>query len=342
MPLQKRQKPRPGEMMRPSRWTVTDADRAIFRRHLRSFVPPDAFDAHAHLYPAAAAGGDVSSETDVGLATYRASMRAWMGDRCPRDGLFFGPPTPPGLSVPRENAFLMNELRRRPGSRGLLLARPDDDPAAFEAELVRTGASGLKVYYLFLNRPDSAQAQIDAYVPRWMWELADRRGLSIMIHIVRSLALADAGNQRSLRKNCTRFPNARVILAHAARGFCGRHTVDGIGALAGLENVWFDTSAICESDPLIAVLNAFGPSRLMFGSDFPVSAMRGRAVSIGDGFAWFMDHSLEWQGTSTVPPTLIGIESLLALKRAVTLSRQGDAAVEAIFGGNAREMLGID
>ena len=40
-------------------------------------------------------------------------------------------------------------------------------------------------------------------------------------------------------------------------------------------------------------------------------------------------------------PTLIGIESLLALKQTAMLARLRDGDVEAIFSGNARGLLGV-
>ena len=58
------------------------------------------------------------------------------------------------------------------------------------------------------------------------------------------------------------------------------HTIDSLGTLRGLENVYFDTAAITESGAIEAILldEAFGPSRVMYGSDFPVTHIRGECV----------------------------------------------------------------
>src|SRR4029078_8839951 len=129
-------------------------------------------------------------------------------------------------------------------------------------------------------------ARPEEYIPRWAWELADRHGLCIMLHIVMRRSLADPANQHYIRQHCLEFPNARLVLAHAARGFCGRHTVEGISSLRGLGNLFFDTSVICEPDAMQAILGTFGPTRLMLGTDFPVSETHGRAVTLGDSFHW--------------------------------------------------------
>ncbi|MGI9457302.1 MAG: aminotransferase class III-fold pyridoxal phosphate-dependent enzyme, partial [Aeoliella sp.] len=163
-----------------------------------------------------------------------------------------------------------------------------------------------------------------------------------MLHLVRPLALADPDNQRSIRRLCIRYPGARLVLAHAARGFCTRHTVDGIASLAGLDNVLFDSSAICEPGPLLSVLQAFGPRRLLFGSDFPVSNLRGRCSSLGDGFYWFYQHNADWSDSQTGTPSLVGIEALLALRQACKLAHLTEEDVERVFRTNAEKILGLD
>lgn len=45
------------------------------------------------------------------------------------------------------------------------------------------------------------------------------------------------------------------------------HTIEGIGSLAGLTNVYFDTGAICEAGAIHACIKAFGSKRVMYGSD---------------------------------------------------------------------------
>src|SRR5215207_3621575 len=94
--------PKPGEMLLPSRNRVLPRDGALFRRLLGTFVPPDVFDVHAHLYALAATGftyDDADADANVDLATYVREMAAWMGDCAPADGLFFGIPSAPKVDV---------------------------------------------------------------------------------------------------------------------------------------------------------------------------------------------------------------------------------------------------
>jgi glutamate-1-semialdehyde 2,1-aminomutase len=322
-----------------------EEDRELFDRFLRDFVPPNAFDAHAHLYDLRhlapeATFDDFKGPPGIDHDVLVRSMRRWMGDRVVTDGLYFPYPVR-HLDSRAANEFLAAALRGRPGSRGLMMVRPQDDPAEVEAQLLLHGFAGFKVYHVFAARQDTFNSEQGEFLPEWAWELANRHGLAITMHMVLPRALSDPRNQSYIREHCLRYPGARLILAHAARGFNARHTVDGIGSLRGLENVYFDTSAVCEPTAFEAILRAFGPSRLMYGSDFPVSEMRGRSLSVGDGFFWVYDHNTEWEGWLHAQPQLIGLESLLALQQACRTLGLVDRDVERIFGDNARQLLGL-
>jgi glutamate-1-semialdehyde 2,1-aminomutase len=143
---------------------------------------------------------------------------------------------------------------------------------------------------------------------------------------------------------CRRYPGARVILAHAGRGFHAPNTWRGIDALRDLDNVWFDSSGICEASALNAILAALGPRRLLWGSDFPVSQQRGRCVTLGTGFAWVTTDQVEWpppEGAFFGDPIAVGLESLRALLDAADQAGLDAAERDDIFCDNARRLLGL-
>lgn len=312
-------------------FVVHPEQRSQFQRLLGSFVPPDAFDAHAHLYEIESLGGGAIIKTMqkgpqiADWATYHRCTAAYMGDLAPTDGLFFGFPTKQ-VDMPVCNRFVANEVTQRPGSRGLMLIKPGDDPAQVEAQVRQQGWAGFKVYHVYAptSTPDgnTFHAQIGEYLPDWAWEIANRHGLAIMLHMVRSKALSDPLNSQYIRNYCLKYPGAKLILAHAARGFNASHTVEAIHTLRGLDNVYFDTSSISEPGAYQAILTAFGPTRLLFGTDFPISSLIGKCVSVDDGFFWMYEDNVQWDGWQHGKATLNGIESLLALKQAVRACHQ--------------------
>ena len=333
--------------------TLSLCDADLFARHVRAFVPPASFDAHAHLHDPRLVGGAGAAFLPAGVtlndrATYNRMVGEWMGDRLPSGGLFF--PWPAHGDTLGQNAFLADQLRGDPGSRGLLLATPDDDPAAIERQLNADPDlwRGFKVYHVFARRPagkpplsSTLHADCEDFIPEWIWELSHARGLAIMLHMVKPLGLADPANQRYIRKQCLGYPHAKLVLAHCARGFNPRHTVQGIDSLGGLDNVFFDNSANCEAAAHEAILRKFGPTRLLFGLDHPVSSIRGRCVGLGDGFLWTNDTEIDWSKQTLSQPVLVGIENLLALRQACLTMHTNDRDIELIFGGAARQMLGM-
>lgn len=324
----------------PARFEISAADLELFEQKLGGFIPPNAFDAHAHWYDLRHI--DVEAAVpEVGHDAMLASMRQWMGDAVLTDGLFFGFPVSE-LDCAAANRFVADEIKAHPNCRGLMLIRPDDDPAEVEAVLLENNFSGFKVYHVFVEREDQFNAEQGEFLPEWAWELAHRHGLWITMHMVLPKALSDPRNLAYIQTQCRRHPNARLVLAHAARGFNAAHTTDAIDDLRGIDNVFFDTSAICEPAAFEAILRATGTTRLMYGSDFPVSELRGTALSVGDGFLWLYGHSLDWDAWPHGRPVPVGIESLLALQQACRTMALNDSDLERIFGVNARQLLGMD
>lgn len=325
----------------PRSFEVRASDVALFDRALSGFVPPRSFDAHAHWYDLGMFDERKYPEAGVvALPDYLAAQRAWMGELAPCDGLIFPMPTAT-LPTGDANRALIDQLSAAPGSRGLAIVRPDDDPADVARLIKDHGLCGFKVYHLFADRFDTQQAICDEYMSRWMWELAEEDGLVLMLHLVRDRALADPDNLAYLQQHAREFPNAKIVLAHAGRGFCARHTAEGAPRLRGLSNIYFDTSVICEPLAFEVILETFGPRKLLYGSDFPISQFRGKAVTVGDGFHWVYEHDLPADQRDAAGLTLVGIESLLALRDACRRRHLNDTDVERIFYGNAQDLLGL-
>lgn len=326
-------------------WCVLDEDRELFHRELEDFVPPRLFDAHAHLYETRHFGDHppplcAEGPPSVGVPTYQMYMAQMFPDR-QIEGLFFGFPHPT-LDMEAANDFVIRQVRDRPRSRAHMLVHPNMDAEFVRETVRREGFVGLKCYHVYASEPDTFAAPITSYLPEEHVRVAHEEGLTITLHIVRSRALADPVNREVIRRYAERYPNVRLILAHAGRGFNPHHTVVGVEALRGLRNIWFDTSAVTEGGAFEAIVRAFGVDRLLYGSDFPISHMRGRCVAVGDSFLWLSADELSRRADyADIRPTLVGIESLRVLKLAALNLRLSDAQIEAIFVGNALKLFEI-
>ncbi|MFH0796349.1 MAG: aminotransferase class III-fold pyridoxal phosphate-dependent enzyme [Candidatus Omnitrophota bacterium] len=322
---------------------LTAVDRKI-AQEIQPFVPDNVFDVHSHIYRTkdldiAPSSFWKENPAELGIEDWRRQMEGQMGRGKLRGGLFIPPPF---CTSDKASDFVVNQLKKFPESKGLILTSLYHSKETALRYLENPRIAGFKPYHTFSKDKPTWQADLNSYLPEWAWKTAHDRGLVILLHLVKDLALADPDNQRAIREKCRKYPRAKLILAHAGRGFHYLNTIKGISALRGLENIWFDTAAICEPFALIAILQEFGPKKLLWGSDFPVSNDRGRCATAGDGFVWLTKNSVKWEQVSPVcNPTLVVFESLRALKEAADIFGLNTEDIRDIFGDNSRRLLGL-
>jgi len=326
---------------------LTPRDLEIAQR-LAGFLPEEVFDIHVHPYRADHFGPDawpfLKEKPVLGCADHHRDLLRYMAPMGAKKlhGLYFGMPhrTANRAAI---NEWLADEVKTNgtPLSRGLMLVSPADDPAQVAAALRSGRFCGIKVYHCYADRPDTMHARIEEYAPDWMWEiLHEVRGI-LLLHIVRDGAIEDPENQKSLRRLCRAYPNAKLILAHIARSFSYRNGRAGLHTVADLDNAVVDTSAICEAEAFRCALDVLGPRRVLWGSDFAVSEIYGRAVTTGSLFFWIMPGLIrpEYRPPSASDMTLVGLESLTALHEACEDSGLTRRDLDDVFRENALRLL---
>lgn len=210
---------------------------------LQSQLPPAVFDVHAHLWRqsdlAAPAAGGLWAEgpAEAGTAAWRCHIGRQVGSSRLAGGLLIPNPLV-GDAVAQANAFVFEQIAGDPTLKGLALVTPQSALDAYRPLLDNPQFAGFKPYHVFSDSTPTFQASIASYLPEWVWHTAHEHGLVITLHLVRDAALADPENQRQIRQCCAKYPNARLILAHAGRGFHALNTARGVAALGGLDNVW--------------------------------------------------------------------------------------------------------
>jgi len=330
-------------------WTYTDADREFVARHIEPYLPDKIFDAHAHLFRHDHyASGSVpehlnGTPPEIGLAVYRQQMEWLHPHGRTVGGLFFG------LAFQGDRTgnddFVATEVKEGQANGfnalGQMLIAPEMDAEAVRETVRRQGFVGLKPYHLMAQTTGPTfLAPIEDYLSEAHVQIAHEEGLSITLHMVLDRAMADPRNQATIRRYCETYPNMRMILAHAARGFNPWHTIEGIGSLAGLKNVWCDTSAVTEAGAFEAIVETLGHDRLLYGTDFHVSQMRGRCIAIGDSFHWLYAEEMGLaEKHTTLKPVLIGLESLRSLFLAIHRLKLNDRQIEDIFYYNAARLF---
>lgn len=318
-------------------------DIEFFDREIEVFLPDRVFDAHTHLWRGAFSPWKVEgAPTDVGMDAYRELMQDLHPDR--RMAALFLPDVHPdesgGFRGPNE--WVSQATENAPDYRHLFFVKPGDDPEWVRQEVKRLGAHGLKCYHTMAPSQPTWEAEVPAYLPEELVRVAHEEHLVITLHMVRERAVADATNQHWIRHYCEQYPDMRLILAHSARGFQPAHNLEGLSKLADLDNLYYDTSANCEPIAHQAIIRICGHHKLMYGTDCPVSHMRGRSLSAADSFLWLYENTPVWKEKHlSTKPVLVGLEHLRSVKWACWSEKLSDAQVEDIFWNNAAKLFGV-
>ena len=325
-------------------WAFHDQDRQA-AAELQVRLPAKLFDVHAHLWrkadlPQPATGWWAEGPDEVTPAVWREQLGHQVSADRVAGALFLPVPFVARERIPAVNAWLMQATAGLAETKALALVAPGMTPADVEPLLKHAHFAGFKPYHTYSTTQPTFDALPGDYIPEWVWPLAHERGLVITLHLVRAGAMADAGNLRYLRDHCERFPGALIVLAHCGRAFHAPNAAAGIASLCDLPNIWFDTAAVCEAEPFRVLLEACGPRRLLWGSDFPVAEQQSRCVTAGDGFFWLTPEAAQ-----TASPACrllpVGLESLRALLTAAADFGLNAADLQDLFADNARRLLGL-
>ena len=178
-------------------------------------------------------------------------------------------------------------------------------------------------------------------MPEHQIEVAHDLGLIIMMHLSRADAIGDEQNLADLKRLTTCYPRAKWILAHCARSYSAWPIERAGSRLSELPNVWFDTSSVCESDAIEALIRSVGPDRVMYGSDdVPVGVLRGKYIAFGYGWAYLSpeNHQLNLSHCDS-RMTFTRYEQLRAMRQATLRVGLSEQQVKAMFFDTAAELI---
>lgn len=324
---------------------LSDRDQELITS-LAGFIPDEIYDIHTHPYEPSHFGPEAwpwlrNHVGTLGCEEHRRALQRFMPVK-KIHGLYFGMPHRTA-DHDAMNRWVQEETKLNGSelSRSLKVVRPQDDRYEVAHELRNGKYCGIKVYHIYAPRPDTFNASITEFAPEWMWEILNETQGVLMLHMVRNGAIADLDNQLEIQRLCRKYPRMKLILAHVARSFNYRNGRSGLYTLADLDNVVVDTSAITEVESFKAALEALGPRRILWGSDFAVDQMRGRCVTTGSLFFWLHPELIreDYKTATDNEMTLIGIESLLCLREMCDDGGLNKGDINDIFCNNALRLL---
>ena len=322
---------------------INQTDKLIYDREIGPYLPERIFDAHTHLFQKRFHPGHIAAAGRPGGDVDMEGLRSWWQALFPDkhvNGLVMGFPMV-GMDWQGESEFVAEQVRDDQ-DRFSLLTVPSQSGADLEAAVQRFKPFGLKPYLCFADVPDVQQAEITDFLPEEQIAVADKYGLALTIHVSKPRGMADAGNLASIKRLVAEYPKCKFILAHCGRCFVPVNMEDALAQLPVAENLWLDTSAVCDMGVFMHLLNGYDRSRICFGTDLvDAAAFRGQYVRMGMTWDCVSAEQMARPNGQKLRATYCAYENMRSLISATRFCLMGEDDRKRLFYGNAAELFGL-
>ena len=327
-----------------------DIDGKIYEDELESFLPKKIFDFHSHTWRE----GDydpkkkpLKSSPSLPLAVEHypfEDVKKVVKTLFPSNeynGLFFGMPDP-AMDLKKANGYISKCVKKY-GIYGLMMPSLKATAEELDREIVNGGFLGFKPYWTFVTWKKQNDVLIEDMVTPAQLEVANHRGLMIMLHIPRKLRLADPLNLKGIKKICTKYPNLKLILAHTGRSYCLWPLKAGISKIKDLYNLYVDTSPIQSWEVLELLFRSFDRKKILFALDLPFPQLKGRRVCVNGQSLDLTDKPYTWSvsnpGYIPFNFTFMAYEEIRAHKEAAERVGLTRREINGIFYNNAMRLI---
>ncbi len=330
---------------------VRPVDLRVYSEELRPLLPPKIIDVHVHVALAEHVGSISEARKRENWAYEVGIDQSWDGlwqnlrtlfpDKDVRV-LAFGVPLRE-VDLEQNNQYVLDGMSSsKDKARALLVTTPQCTTSAIEEAFLR-GYSGIKPYP-DLAPPSNGEPGIYDFLPKEHLELLERFKGVLVLHLPKKERIADPTNIRDLTELSRNYPSVKIIVAHVGRSFCLPTAQRALPYLAGLPNLWYDISAVMNADVIEYAIHTVGLDRILYGSDLPITLIRGYREHVGETYINYTDGDYSWN-TNRKPPeveanyTYYLYEELRSLIEAA--KRVGDErnVVRRIMCDNAAELL---
>jgi glutamate-1-semialdehyde 2,1-aminomutase len=326
-------------------------DLPFYREYIAPLLPEEVLDFHAHTWE----GDQLKSvpwKTDAAGGKYMVTWEQYGIERLASDGkkifpdrpfnaVCFGYPSP-GADIEKTNDYVSRAGSMRGVYPLLITGRGIHKKRELERLFCEGIFFGFKVLLNWLG-DDYGEVRIEDMIGSGEMELADELGLVVLLHVPGSGRLADPAVQKGIKSYAERYPKAQIVLAHCGRCYHPDTMRASISSIKNIPNVYLDTSMVMDPTVFQMVVDSIDSRRLLFGTDLPVAAMRGRRVYIMDHWVDVVHRgyppSAYRVGTDEIRATYMVYEIILAIRRAGEISGLKDKDMMGIFYRNGMSVL---
>jgi uncharacterized protein len=343
----------PGKLLK----AYDNSDAEVYRNEFLNFLPEKIFDSHIHLWDRIQIRDEISQSRqkqnpfldDDLIDGYTiqdfkiAAEKLFPGKTC--TGLFFGLPLKE-FDLEKTNKYISG-ICKKENCYGLYMPVPalKEIPENFFADRF----IGFKPYpdlAEFREPEDFSKLDIDIsifdFVPKIIFDFANRYGLIILLHLPRKGRLSDKRNIRELDKISEKYPNVKIILAHAGRSYCYEDIKHSINEIKHMQNLYMDTAMVNDFLVNRTILDVLGPDKLLFGSDSAISLLKGKNIEINNTHYFVTKEPKQWSLSSasmTTNFTFFLYETIRAIKMATEELKMDKTQVEKIFYSNITGLI---
>ncbi|HUT37291.1 MAG TPA: amidohydrolase family protein [Planctomycetota bacterium] len=329
-------------------------DEPVYRNELAPYLPERILDAHVHLvrrcdYLPGIDPRKLKTTAPEPVATSFTPRRLaeTMRRLFPRQRweafVFHAPYTV--VDIERANRWIASLGRKHRHLHPLMIVRPDMRAKELDAMVADGGFVGLKPYLSFA-RPHRGETRIGDFLTRDHLEVAVARGLAVILHIPRKQRAADPVNIRDVARLCERYPTLKLVIAHCGRSYGPYYIEQAIGTWRDFPNLSFDVSAVDDAETIEVVLANVGHRRLLYGSDLPVTLLRGRHLCVNRHCFFLTEkpcpNSVSPPKGAGFPMTFMVYETVRAVLRACRKRGLPREALDDVFYCNAARLIGLE
>ncbi|NIV29845.1 MAG: amidohydrolase family protein, partial [Anaerolineae bacterium] len=317
-------------------------DMAVYREVVRPLLSEKILDFHVHVWRPTDEVGQYPGIWEVGFGFGELLETArLMFPEQEYHAVVFGRPT---LEGDRADDLVVHGAREHSNLYPLYIP----DMHASEQQVRRTvrqgGFFGFKPYWnLVEGKSSQDDVTIRDMLPQPYTRVADDWGLIIMLHIPGSGRLADPRNLSDIRWLSAQCPNAKIVIAHLGRSYCLWSIKGNLEEICDLPNVYFGVSFVQEAIVYKVLFDHVDPAKILYGSDLPLSRLRGRRVCMNGQWVDVTREPWAWAAhrddAHPIEATFMTYEMIRALREGAEAAGLSSDEIEPIFYENGMRLI---
>jgi len=331
-------------------FTLTKSDIEIYKKNIKIFLPDHIIDSHVHLWlkehilfkeiKPNNSFSDFNAFPQYSFEDFfDISSEIFQGKKY--TGIFFGNPLGQ-IDLEKVNKYILKLAET--GEYCLYIPSPEDKLESDTFNKIK----GFKNFlgfkpYPSLAKKENNEVSIKEFLGRDVLEYANLKGLFILLHLPRKKRLADYRNIKEIKYLTKKYPDVKFLLAHLGRSYCLKDIVDVIDQISNIENLFLEISFVNDWEIFELVIRKIGYKRIIFGSDMPVSLMKGKNICINDNHYFVTEKLSSWSISNNEMQlnfTFFLYEQIREFIKALNkLGLCKDAVLEDVFYGNIKKLI---